>query len=727
MNPRWLLAAALVVGALELGACRKGEGTPPRAHDDWRVEPRPAAPVELTGLTFPIDPPSLTPLVAVPAFESLQFDKPLWLGHARDGRGRMFVAEQPGTIRVFEGRPDVETSEVFLDLRDRVRTEHNEEGLLGVAFAPDFARTGHFFVYYSASRPRRVVISRFTATGDHADPASERVLLEVEQPYGNHNGGWLDFGPDGALYIGLGDGGSAGDPEHRAQNTNSLLGKMLRLNVAPDGAAVVPPDNPFVGHKGVRPEIWALGLRNPWRCSFDRQQGDLWCGDVGQDRLEEIDVIERGGNYGWRWFEGTKPYEPDRGRMPPDLVPPVHEYGRHDGQSVTGGFVYRGTHLPGFRGAYFFGDFAAGSVWTLDRDGDKVVGSRLVANVPMLASFGEDETGELFAVSHTGRIYRFEHAERDDAAAAFPTLLSQTGLFTDTAALSPNAGMLPYDVNVELWSDGARKRRWLAVPRGKTIDFAAEGAWTFPVGTVAVKHFELEVAAPEGATRWQRLETRVMVHETRGWAGYTYRWNDDESDAELVTSPVDATYQVRRGSEVATARWSFPAGSDCLRCHTRAYGELLGVRTRQLAGRSDAHGASLLGEWVTRGVFTSAPVDLATLPAHPRLDDETVAVADRVRAYLDVNCATCHLPEGPAPSTMDLRVQAPLATAALLDAIPDAPLGLVGERRVAPGKPDASALLARMSTRDRGAMPPLASNRVHAEAAALLRSWIASL
>lgn len=723
---RWLLAAMLVATA-----CRK-EAAPARAHDDWRVEPRPAAPVELTGLTFPLDPPTLTPLVAVPAFAALQFDKSLWLGHARDGSGRVFVAEQDGRIHVFDGRPDVKTKRVFLDIRDRVRTEHNEEGLLGVAFSPDFARTGHVFVYYSASRPRRVVISRFTAKGDVADPASERVVLEVEQPYGNHNGGWIDFGPDGALYLGVGDGGSAGDPENRAQNPGSLLGKILRLHVAADGSASVPPDNPFVGRKGTRPEIWALGLRNPWRCSFDRQQGDLWCGDVGQDRLEEIDVIVKGGNYGWRLFEASKPYEPTSA-MPADLVAPVHEYGRHDGQSVTGGFVYRGTHLPGFRGAYFFGDFATGHVWTLDRDGDEVVGSRLVANVPMLAAFGEDEAGELYAVSHAGRIYRFEHAQRDDAAAAFPTLLSETGLFTDTAALVPNPGLLPYDVNVELWSDGARKQRWLALPRGKTIDFATEGAWTFPLGTVAVKHFELEVAADDGTTAWRRLETRVMVHETRGWAGYTYRWNDDESDAELVGSPIDATFAVRGDGSaranggLGSQRWYFPAGSDCLRCHTRAYGELLGLRTRQLAGRSDGAGGSLLASWAARGVFTTAPNDLAALPAHPRIDDDAAPVGDRARAYLDVNCATCHLPGGPAPSEMDLRVQTPIAAASLVGAMPDAPLGVAGERRVVAGKPDTSALWLRMSMRERGAMPPLASHRVHDEGAALVRQWIAGL
>ena len=594
---------------------------------------------------------------------------------------------------------------------------------MGVAFTSNFARTGHFFVYYSASRPRRVVISRFTVSSDpnRALPDSEKVVLEVEQPYGNHNGGPLLFGPDGDLYIGLGDGGSAGDPENRAQDLSSLLGKMLRVRVGADGSFTAPPDNPFVGQAGARPEIWAYGLRNPWRCSFDRQQGTLWCGDVGQDSLEEIDIVVRGGNYGWRWMEGTKAYDPPGGGIPADaaLVAPVHIYSRRDGISVTGGYVYRGTHLPAFRGAYFFGDFGTGNVWTIDHDGTRATGHRLVAKVPMLASFGEDESGELYAVSHEGRIYRFEPAEKTGAKPAFPTLLSQTGLFTDTAALTPNPGLVPYEVNVELWSDGAKKTRWLALPNGTTIDFANEGAWTFPVGTAVVKHFELPLAD----STMRRLETRVMVHERRGWAGYTYRWNDAQTDAELVTAPQEATYRVEGDVDL---RWYYPAGSDCLRCHTRAYGEVLGIRTRQLVGRKTATG-DLLAEWIAAGRLKGAPADLSTLPSHPALGDKAASVEERARAYLDVNCAICHLPDGPAPSTMDLRAQTPLAAAKLVDAIPDAPTGLVGERRLAKGAPDASAVLTRMSTRARGAMPPLASNRVHDDAVTLVRSWIASL
>lgn len=708
--------------ALVLVACRR-ETAEPRAHDDWRVDPAAPAVVELTGLTFPLDPPATEPLVAVPAFEKLQFDRSLWLGHAGDQSGRIFVAEQPGRIMVFDARRDVASAATFLDIRDRVRTEHNEEGLLGVAFAPDFERTGHFWVYYSASRSRRIVVSRFTVSSDpnRASPDSEKVALEVEQPYGNHNGGALMFNADGDLFIGLGDGGSAGDPENRAQDPSSLLGKMLRMRPEPDGSLSVPRDNPFVGKAGWRPEIWAYGLRNPWRCSVDRQTGTLWCGDVGQDSLEEIDIVVRGGNYGWRWMEGTKEYDPPRGGIPADaeLVPPVHTYGRRDGISVTGGHVYRGTHLPAFRGAYFFGDFGTGNVWTIDHDGTRATGHRLVAKVPMLASFGEDEDAELYAVSHEGRIYRFEPAQQSGAKPAFPTLLSQTGLFTDTAALTPNPGLVPYDVNVELWSDGASKTRWLALPSGTSIDFAVDGAWTFPVGTAVVKHFEL--ALEGGATR--RLETRVMVHERRGWAGYTYRWNEDESDATLVTAPQEATYRTSAGDQ----RWYYPAGSDCLRCHTRAYGEVLGLRTRQLVGQKTAAGADLLAEWIATARVKGAPADLSGLPKHAALDDATASVEARARAYLDVNCAICHLPDGPAPSTMDLRASTALADTKLVGHVPDAPTGIAGEHRVTAGDPATSAVIARAGTRERGAMPPLASTRVHDEAIALLRTWVASL
>lgn len=709
-------AAALVV------ACRRPDpGGPAPA-------PAPTAPVTteppalVPGFAFPLEPASPTALVAVPAFPSLRFTLPVLLTHAPGDPEHLYVVEQDGRVLRFPSRPDAaqDEVEVFLDLRERVRREHTEEGLLGLAFDPGYATNGYLYVYYSASRPRRTQLSRLVArAASHADPASERVLLPIEQPYGNHNGGWIGFGPDGDLYVSVGDGGAAGDPHDNAQDLGTLLGAMLRLRVGPGiDTYAIPPGNPFAGTPGARPEIFAYGLRNAWRCSFDRQTGALWCGDVGQDAIEEIDVVTAGGNYGWNLREGTHPYARGEARGP--LVDPVAEYGHDQGVCITGGYVYRGSRLADFRGTYLYGDFVAGRVWALDLDGTTVRGHAEVARVLALASFGEDAQGEVYAVSLDGSIYGFEASDATVAERRFPTRLSQTGLFTDTAALAPSPALLPYDVAVPLWSDGADKRRWLFVPPGERATYHPTEAWQFPVGTITVKHFE-RPGDPGHPAR--RLETRVMIHERRGWAGYAYRWDDAQTDATLVTSPVVAEHVLPGG---ARARWSYPSGADCLRCHTPGYGQALGLRTRQLAGTPE--GRALVQALVERDQLAGAPQDLATLPAHPALTDEAAPVLARARAYLDVNCAPCHHPGGPAPGGLDLRVDTPLPETALVAVAPEERVGPHDERRVAPGDHTHSSLWLRMGIRDaRGQMPPLASLRADEGARALVARFIDAL
>lgn len=710
---RWCWA----LGLLALTGCKR-DGPPVTGH---RVDPKPPVISAVNGLAFPLDPPAVTALTAVHSYPALRFERPLFLTHAPGDAGHVFVVEQGGRILVFEDRDDVSQADVYLDLRDRVRTRHNEEGLLGLAFAPDYASTGVFYVYYSASSPRRAQISRFRAKPEQrvADPTSEEPLLDVAQPYGNHNGGTVAFGPDGMLYAGFGDGGAAGDPERAGQDLAMLLGSIVRLEVSSEGPYAIPKDNPFVGTAGAREEIYAYGLRNPWRFSFDRQTGELWVGDVGQDALEEIDRVVSGGNYGWSVREGDQAYASGREQVGTPIDPLI-TYGRRDGQSITGGYVYRGTHLPAFRGAYFYGDYASGTVWASSIDGDRVVSNEVVTRVPSLASFGENAAGELFAVSLEGRVYRFEPTQRDGTAPAFPTRLSQTGLFSDLASLTPKQGLLPYAPTWPFWSDGATKQRWIALPEGGSVAFDREEAWGFPVGTVTVKHFELPLD-DEGHTR--RLETRVMVHESRGWAGYTYRWNDAQTDAELVTTPQTARYTVSRGGSERTQEWTYPAGSDCLRCHNPAVGEVLGVRTRQLSHGGES---SVIAKWAAAGMFVDPPSSIVELPSHPAVDEDASAEA-RARAYLDVNCALCHRPRGPAPGSMDLRAVAPLGAMNLVDVASEESLGLADERRVAPGEPKRSSLWARMTRLDRERMPPLASSEVDHEGAAVLAAWIESL
>jgi len=402
MHPK-RAAILLTATTVALAACGRSEPSGPAP------APTPSAP-STAAQGSGLDPAAPAALQVEPAFPALFFALPVFLTHAPGDPDHLYVVELAGRILRFPNRADVAQAEVevFLDLRDRVRREHSEEGLLGLAFDPSYAQTGVFYAYYSASGPRRTQISRFVARERaRADPSSERELLRIEQPYGNHNGGWIGFGPDGLLYASIGDGGSGGDPHGHGQNLGTLLGSMLRIRVGPGiDTYEIPADNPFVATPGARPEIFAYGLRNAWRCSFDRQLGTLWCGDVGQDAYEEIDIITSGGNYGWNLREGKHPFEDREASVP--LVDPVVEHSHaEDGVCVTGGYVYRGHRLAALRGKYVYGDYVAGHVWTLEHDGTTARSPTKVARLVGLASFGEDAQGELYALSLDGKIYGF--------------------------------------------------------------------------------------------------------------------------------------------------------------------------------------------------------------------------------------------------------------------------------------------------------------------------------
>jgi glucose/arabinose dehydrogenase len=323
--------------------------------------------------------------------------------------GRFLVLEKPGRVIAVELARPAETMMVPLDIQDRVDDSASELGLLGLAFAPDFATSRAFYVNYTAGSPLRTVVSRFTADAGlvRVDPKSESKIIEIAQPYTNHNGGEIRFGPDGMLYLGMGDGGSANDPQGNAQKPDALLGKMLRIDVGgtSNGRAYrIPPDNPFVGRQGTREEIWAFGMRNPWRFTFDRQTGAMWVGDVGQNAREEVDIIKKGANYGWNVMEGFNCRQGnscDKSRF----EPPVIDYPTADGNcAVVGGFVYRGEAIPALRGAYVYGDYCSGKVWALRNDGSKVlVLSQIAAAGGPMSSFSEDSRGELYALGFGDR------------------------------------------------------------------------------------------------------------------------------------------------------------------------------------------------------------------------------------------------------------------------------------------------------------------------------------
>ncbi len=392
----------VVATVCEPGAATKGAGTLSPVAKEASILPVP----------FRATAPKAPGVRAVNAYPKLNFEAPVEYTHAGDGTNRVFVIEQAGRIRVFDNNPNAATAGTYLDIRDKV-AYGGEMGLLGLAFHPKFRDNGYFFVNYTKDNPRETVVSRFKASASNAsqiDPKSEVVLFTFRQPYANHNGGKLAFGPDGYLYVATGDGGSGGDPQNNGQNKSSWLGKILRVDVnsTEKGHYGIPKDNPFVGKEGLRQEIYAYGLRNPWRFSFD-EQGRLWTGDVGQDKIEEIDIVSKGGNYGWRVREADQPFNAKDNAVVEKLIDPIHEYQHgEDGNSVTGGQVYRGKANPALRGKYIYGDFGSGRLWALTYTGnDKAQNQLLLNRGGSISAFGEDAAHELYICDYgDGRILK---------------------------------------------------------------------------------------------------------------------------------------------------------------------------------------------------------------------------------------------------------------------------------------------------------------------------------
>ncbi len=669
------------------------------------------------------DPDGLASYRIVAAFPNLRFRRPLYLGAPPDGTNRIFVLEQDGRVLWFQNDPNVREVHEALDLRDKVYRRHNEEGLLGLAFHPHFKTNRTLFLHYSANNPRRGVVARFQM--DRARkrilPQSERVILEQRQPWGNHNGGGLEFGPDGYLYITFGDGGAANDPLGSGQDVSTWLGAMLRIDVDRGKPYAIPPGNPLVGRPGAKPEIWAYGLRNVWRFSFDRVTGACWAGDVGQNAWEEIDILVKGGNYGWNAREGHSAFR--GGSKQPGFIDPVISHDRREARSITGGYVYRGKRLPGLVGAYLYADYATGNLWALRWDGAKVTQLQRIPRAGSVSSFGEDEAGEVYFTAFDGRIYTFAEAGPQRAESAFPRRLSQTGLFTDVAKLTPHASLIPYEVNAPLWSDGADKQRWIMLPDLAKVSVGSDGVFTYPRGTIFVKHFHA------GSTR--RLETRLYVLRDDGWRGFTYVWNEAQDDADLIDGRVEQELPGKLARQLGTDTWTYPGRADCASCHTAQAGYVLGFRSEQLdrmrPGGPGRRSANQLDVFQALGLFRGTA---RTRPPWPAWEgpDAAVGSAEQVRAYLDANCAYCHRPAGTGNAKIDLRYETPLDRAFLIDEPPgQGDLGVRAARIVVPGDPQRSLLYLRMQRTDATGMPSLAHNSVDKRAVERVARWIRAL
>ena len=576
-------------------------------------------------------------------------------------------------------------------------------------------------------------LSEFTSRdgGLTLDPDSERILFTIHKESVHHHAGRIAFGPDGFLYVSTGDGNSWRNDN--GQRLTTLLGKILRIDIrGTTGTALyrIPADNPFaasttlcnVNGYGTQncPEIYAWGFRNPWSWSFDRQTGDLWVGDVGESDIEEVNRVRRGGNYGWRCFEGTQDISAQVSAEPAcatktNLLPPIAEYSHTVGRAVTGGYVYRGTAVPGLVGRYIFGDFSTGRIWDIPNDTQPTMtmtgGLETGLNI---SSFGEDNDGELYVTNMYRDLHRITGSGGGGAGVA--TQLSATGCVNASNATLPASGLIPYTPNAPFWSDGAVKERWIGLPDGQNITVGAEGDWDFPNGTVLMKNFRLDN---------RLVETRLFMRHPDGvWAGYSYEWNAQQTDATLVRGGKQVT--------VGGQTWIYPSEGQCVQCHTEAAGRSLGLETRQLAfnitypqtGR-DAHQLVTLNAINTLTSPIANPTDQVP---YPNPTGTSGTLGERARAYLHTNCSQCHRPTGPTPSNMDLRYATALADTNACDVAPGlGDLGITNARLIAPGAATRSVLIARMSRRDAHGMPPLGSAQVDAEGAALLTNWVNSL
>jgi uncharacterized repeat protein (TIGR03806 family) len=616
---------------------------------------------------------------------------------------------------------------VFADLRGFVSrawgtTTTYELGFLSAAFHPDFPSDPRVFVYYTArgsqaSYASLARLSQFRSLdgGLTLDPSSEQILLTVEHTTEFHRGGGMSFGPDGYLYLALGDG----NIKATSQNLADLRGKLLRVDINRGFPYSIPPDNPFVATAGARPEVFAFGFRNPWRWSFHIDTGELWVGDVGESSWEEVDLINRGGNYGWPLREGMHCRPGVSACSIPDAINPVYEYDHSEGAAaVIGGYVYRGAAIPELRGTYVFGDASRGELWGLSFDGSGTPTARLLATTGgVITAISEGADGELFVLQYGPQYGRIWSVGRKATAPAdtFPKKLSQTGCVDSVDHTKPAPGVIPYTVNMPLWSDGAAKERWMGLPPAGKIKVGADGDWEFPIGTVLVKHFRLD---------GKLVETRLfMRHDDGDWAGYSYEWNDEQTDATLLPGAKNKT--------VGTHQWLFPSRSQCLQCHTEAAGRSLGLETAQLNGLmfypQTGRSANQLATLAYLGLFETPLPDPSTLPAFPSPLDMSKSIDRRARAYLHANCSICHRPEGPGQGPQDFRYQLTGAQMNIYNVAPtQGDFGIAGAKLYAPGHPERSLISHRVHTLATGRMPPLASRVVDELGASILDDWIRS-
>ncbi len=757
---RCLLFAALIAVGLTLSNFATSTAQPDKGvPKQFGLEKR----VPWTSSNVKGSPEPPPPFRTEPAFPKLpKFDEPLDMTYA-PGTNRLFIAERMGKLFSFVNKKDADKIDLALELKD---ANGKKQTIYAFTFHPKFKDNGFIFVTWipdgsKEGLPKGTRVSRFTVKGEPpvVDRASEKIIFEW--PNGGHNGGCLKFGPDGMLYIVTGDGSGIADSLDIGQDLSSIFAKLLCIDVdnPPAGKAYgIPKANPFVNTKGARPEVYAYGLRQLWRFSFDRTEGDLWGGEVGQDLWEMIYKIKQGGNYGWSVMEGTHPFRPDRKMGPTGILKPVVEHSHADFRSITGGFVYHGKRIKELQGHYIYGDFDTGRVWTFKYGVIKVAGNKatqgalahreLARTTYRIITFAEDAVGELYFVDYTGGgIHQLVKAPVAKTQAAFPRKLSETGIFASTKDHKVSPGVIPYSVNAQLWGDHAEKERFLAIPNNGQIGFdeitypqpspGAPPGWRFPDGTVLVKTFSMDMERGNPKSR-KRLETRLLHFQQfpgnqeygdQYWRGYTYVWNDEQTDAELLEEKgADRLLKIKVGDKTVEQNYRFPSRAECTLCHTNAAKFALGVSTMQMNKDHNYDGviANQLATLEHIGMFTkklpAAPAKLAKLAD---FNDKSLLVDVRARSYLHSNCSHCHVKWGGGNAEFKLLVDLDLKDMGIVNVPPaHGSFNIKDAKLVVPGQPEQSILLQRMNMTTLGRMPHIGSRVVDDQAVKLVHDWI---
>ncbi len=736
-------------------------------------------------LRLPLEPDG-EPYLAPGAFDYMPAFSVVAIASPPGETNRLFVVNQYGLVMVVTNLAKPSTS-VFLDISDKVE-RGGEAGLLGLTFHPGYRTNGFLYVFYttriSTSQGEGIHdrLSRFEVSKQNADQArddSELPLITQFDPDENHNAGDLHFGPDGYLYVSLGDGGGGYDQFNNSQRIDKdFFSGILRIDVDkrpgnirpnPHPAAssnyLIPFDNPFlewheeplepkgradgeltvVTYSGVRffnglpvqpakvrTEFYAVGLRNPWRFSFDPVTGDLYCNDTGQDLREEVNLIRSGGNYGWAYMEGTLP-GPKFANKPPDaaLLRPIAEYDHSQGRrAIVGGLLYRGDRYPELDGAYILSDLE-GDIGVVRTEEGVVKPIEWVGFSRGLATFGmHPGTGEVLFSDGVESLIRRLERNPNPLTEHLPKTLSETGIFEDLELLSPKPGVLPYEINVPFWSDNATKRRWFAfMEDASTIGFTRNENWFFPRGMVWVKHFEMEMIKGVAISS-KRLETRVLVRGTSGIYGLTYRWGDSRYEAVIV--PAGGAEEVLRILDKGIQRsqtWRYPSRKECLSCHTHEGGGALGFKTAQLNRACDDESSSQnqIAAMNDAGYFSARISNLNTLRLLARADQEDWSLEYRARSYLAANCSQCHQPGQASPGFWDARIAASLPQTGLIHGRVKVAFGAGLNQLIVPGHPESSVLLYRMQHAGALRMPPLGSDVIDQNGLDLISRWIVEM